>query len=171
MAHLDTDIEAVGKGSLKLMFPKSSTITVASPAVSQYEQMIRPGIFIRTDQLPPAADGSYGKFGGVTACAQVDKSFIAAKIIDAVRDGKPFGIGWKIMVKYRYGLPVPLSSGLMKRSDQFAAFGVNTDHRHAIGSVVPNPGADVAKLLIALARRRRQLEDWIRKGLAALARA
>jgi len=28
MAHFDTDIEAVGKGSLKLMFPKSSTITV-----------------------------------------------------------------------------------------------------------------------------------------------
>ena len=133
MAHFDTKVEAIGKRNLKLMLPKPSTITVASPAVGQYEQMIGVGVFDRTDHLPPVADGSHGKFGGVTACAQVDKSLIAAKIIDAVRDGNPFGIGRKIMVKHRNGLLVPLTSGLMKRSDQLAAFGINTDHRQAIG--------------------------------------
>jgi hypothetical protein len=58
------------------------------------------------------------------------------------------------MVKHRNRLLVPLSSGLMKWSDQLAAFGVNTDHRQAIGGVVLNPGADIAKLSIALAGRR-----------------
>jgi len=81
MAHLDIYTEAIGQRNLKLMLPKPSTISVASAAVGQYEQMIRLGIFDRTDHLPPAADGSHGKFGGVPACAQIDKSFIAAKII------------------------------------------------------------------------------------------
>ena len=73
-----------------------------------------------------------------------------AKIVDAVRDRNPFGIGGKIMIKHRNGLFVPLPSGLMKRPDQFAAFDVHTDYRHATGSVVLNTGADIAKLLIAL---------------------
>ena len=154
MAHFDTKLEAIGKRDLKFMFPKPGTITVASPAVGQYEQMIGVGVFDRTDHLPSIADGSRGKFGGVTACAQVDKAFIAEKIIDAIRDGNAFCVGWKIMVKHRNRLLVPLSSGLMKWSDQLAAFGVNTDHRQAIGGVVLNPGADIAKLLIALAGRR-----------------
>ncbi len=154
MAHLYTKVEAIGKSNLKLMLPKARAITVASPAVGQYEQMIGVGVFDRPDHLPPIANGGHGKFGGVTACAQVDKSLIEAKIIDAVRDGNPFCVGRKIMVKHLNGLLTPSASGLMKRSDQLAAFGVNTDHRQAMGSVVLNLGADVAKLLIALVGRR-----------------
>ena len=154
MTHLDIDTEAIGKRNLKLLLPKPGTITVAPSAVGQYEQMVGVGIFGRANCLPPTSDRGHGKFGGVTACAQVDKSLIAGKIINSVRDGDPFCIGWKIMVKHRNGLLVPLSSGLMKWSDQLAAFGINTDHRHAIGSVMFDPGADVAKLLIALTGRR-----------------
>ena len=58
------------------------------------------------------------------------------------------------MIKHCDGLPVPLSAGLLKRSDQLAAFGVNTDHRQSIIRVVFNPAVNVAKLLIALAGRR-----------------
>ena len=69
-----------------------------------------------------------------------------------------------------YGIPTPLASegkswsrtamgcwhhlwpGLMKRSNQFPAFGINTDHRKTIVRVDFYPGADIAKLLIALVR-------------------
>lgn len=125
MAHLDTKVETIG---------------------------VR--ILDRTVHFPPIADGSHGKFRGVTACAQVDKSLIAAEIVDAIRDGDPFGVGWKVMVEHRCGLLSPAASGLMKRSDQFATLGINTEHRQSMGSVVLNLGADVAKLSITQARAR-----------------
>jgi len=83
------------------------------------------GIFDRADHLPPATDGGHGKLGGVAACADVDKSLIAAKIIDAVRNGNPFGIGGKIMVKHCDGLLAPFTAWLMKRANQFPAFGIH----------------------------------------------
>ena len=138
MAHLDTKLEAIGKRDLKLMLPKPSTITVTSSAVGQNKKIVGGWIFDRTDHLPPIADGSHGKFGGVTAHAQIDKSLIAAKIIDAVRDGHAFSVGREIMVKDRSGLLAPSSSGLMKRSDQLAAFGIDADHRQPMSSVVLN---------------------------------
>jgi len=155
MTHLDTKVEAIGNWHLKLMLPKASAIPVASPAVGQYKKPLGVGVLDRTDDLPTIADGCHGKFGGVTACAKVDKSLIiAAKIIDAVRDSHPLSVGREIMVKDRHGLLTPPTAGLMKLSDQLAAFGINADHRQSVGSVVLNLAADVAKLLIALAGSR-----------------
>jgi hypothetical protein len=163
MAHLDTKIETIGKRKLELMLPKTSTIAIASPAVGRYEQVIGIGVFGRTNCLPPAADGSHGKFGGVTACAHVDESFIAANIIDAVRDGYPLAIGGKIMVKYRNWLFAPLATWLMKRSDKFPALGIHTDYWQPIGGIIFYLGANLAKLLITLTGAR-----WISQpGLKA----
>ena len=133
MTHLDTQLEAIGKSDLELMLPKPGAITVATSGVGQNEQILGVWIFDRTDLLPPNADGSHGKLGSIPACAQVDKALVATKIIDAVRDGNARSIGWKIMVKDCNGLFVPCSSGLMKRSGQLAAFGVNADHRQNKG--------------------------------------
>ena len=124
MAHFDTQFEAIGQRNLKLMFPKTSTVTVAASAVGQYEQLVGVGIFGRANCLPPTSDRGHGKFGGVTTCAQIDESFIAAKIIDAVRNSNSFCIGRKIMIKDFNRFIAPFMSGLMKRTNQFTALGV-----------------------------------------------
>ena len=52
--------------------------------------------------FPPIGDRSDGKFGSIAACAQIYKSFVTTKIIDAVRDGDSFGIGWKMPMVNKY---------------------------------------------------------------------
>ena len=69
------------------------------------------------------------------------------------RNGHALGIGRKIMIKNLDGVLTPSTAGLVKRSDQFTAFGIDTDYGQAIGGVVLNLGSDVSKLLIALTGR------------------
>ena len=150
MTNLHIKLMAVTKGNLKLMFPKARPITIATSAISQKKKMISFWVVNRSGFLPPGTDSVYSELGGIAACAHAYKPLITAKIIDAIRDGHALSIGRKIMIKNAEGGLAPSTAGLVKRSDQFTAFGIDTDYGQAMRGVVLNLGSDVSKLLIPL---------------------
>ena len=110
-------------------------------------------IMNRSSFLPPMTNSIHSELGGIPACTNANKALVAAKVVDAVRNGNTLGIGRKIMVQNPDGLLTPNSARVIKRPDQLPTFGVHTDDGKPIHCKILNLGSNVSKLLISFARR------------------
>src|SRR5690348_10076761 len=77
---------AVAQLLLQLLFPHPRTIAIAAPTIRQDEQLIRLRISRLSLLLPPAGQGSHGKFWGIGGRSHIDGASIVRQIIDPVRN-------------------------------------------------------------------------------------
>ena len=78
---------------------------------------------------PVHADGINSELGGVIAATHRNEPGIACEIVNPTGNGDALGIGREIMVVDLDRRGAPLSSGLIKTTDQLSCFGVDADRR------------------------------------------
>ena len=145
-------VESVAKILLQLLFPQSIAIAVAAATVSQNKDLLGLGIGMRTDLLPPFADGVDSELRGVAGGSHADKALIAAGIIDAIGNADSLGLGRKIVIEYLDKLLAPTPSVLVETADEFTTLGVDANNRKVLRFIGLTLLADVAELTVPLFR-------------------
>src|SRR6516164_5713996 len=90
--------------------------------------------------------GSEG--GRVMRGADADGSAVVGRVVNAVGDAHPAGIGAEVVVVHRHRRAIPFGARVLEVADHFAFLAVHTDDRKALPQeTLPQPG-NMLELLI-----------------------
>ncbi len=114
MAYCDFQIECIGDFFLKLFLKIPQAIAVTPARVSQNQQFARLPILLPAVSKPPLPDGINGKLCRVGRNAEMNKSMVAAHIIDTIRSRLAQSILWEIACIHFNRFSNPRSARVLK---------------------------------------------------------
>src|SRR5580658_1867052 len=147
--HVETRLV---REALEFQFPQPRAVAVAAASVCGEQQSRGVGIGISSHAPPPATDGLDCEFGRVVVDADVDPSFVASDVVDAVRNRLAESLVDEVVHAHRLRLArrAPLLATVGEISDEFLLLGVHGDHRLTGTLKAPRLRVDVLELLVAI---------------------
>jgi len=82
--------------------------------------------------------------------ADADRAAVVWRIVNAVGNAHPAGIGTEVVIVHQYGRAIPFGAGVFEVADQFAFLAVDADDGEALSLEARPQRADVLELLIAV---------------------
>jgi len=86
----------------------------------------------RSFAFPPSGDGMGGEGRRVVRGADADGAAVVRRVVNAVGDAHPAGIGAEVVIVYQKGRAIPLGAGVFEVADQFAFLAIDTDDGKAL---------------------------------------
>jgi len=149
VGHGDGESQLVTEKPLELVLPGAPRGGVAAAGIGQDQQVLGVGVAPVSFPTPPAGDGSDGKGGGLVTDADEHRTAVSLEIINAVGEGDALGERAKVMVVDRGGDALPLPTGILKVTDQFPLFSIDTDDGVALTAETRSQSGNVMELLVA----------------------
>src|ERR1700730_14495886 len=119
--------KGVGQLGLEFGFPGMTAATVATPGISQNEQLAGTGIASGTFLVPPMSDGMSGKGGSVMGNANDQGTAIFHNIVNPIRNSDPNGIGAEVVIIDATWDRFPTAARIFEIADELAFFTVHAD--------------------------------------------
>src|SRR5207253_4077298 len=100
-------------------FPGSAACAIAAAAISKNEQFGRVGITAATLAAPPLAKGFHREEWRVVGSAHDNHPAIGLKVVKAVRDSQPLGLGTEVVILNQDRLSAPYPTVVLELTNQF----------------------------------------------------
>src|SRR5450432_91431 len=96
------DAERVAQLSLEFRLSRPGTTTVAATGVRQNQQLGSTAMVARSLTFPPGGDGMGGEGRRVVRGADADGAAVVWRVVNAVGDAHPAGIGAEVVIVHRH---------------------------------------------------------------------
>src|ERR1700747_2002265 len=94
--------ERVAQLCLDFSLPRPGVATVAAAGVRQNQQLRSTAMAARSFAFPPSGDGMGGEGRRVVRGADADGATVVRRVVNAVGDTHPAGIGAEVVVVHRH---------------------------------------------------------------------
>lgn len=129
VADGDGQSESVAQPLLKMLLPSAGTAAIAPARIRKDQQMGFTRIRLSPVFLPPSSDGFHRELRRVRRVPHEDRSLVARKVVDPIRNRASEGILEEVVDVHSKGFPPPRRSGVLERADQLLLLGVHADDR------------------------------------------
>ena len=98
--------------------------------------------------FPPGSNGMGGEGRRIVRDADAYRAAVVRRVVNAVGDAHPAGIGAEIVIVYRNWRAIPFDAGVFEVADQFAFLAVDADDGKALTLEASAQRRNMLELLI-----------------------
>src|SRR5213593_1760371 len=137
---------------LQLEFPKPQSPAITPPTVGSDQNRSRIRRESSTFMAPPSPNGRNGKRSSVMIGSDIDKTGVAANVVNAIWISTRNLGPWKVVTANLNGVfcRKPLLASVVVIADEFFLLGIYRNHRTSLGQACFHCGIDVPKLRVAV---------------------
>src|SRR5438552_12682635 len=130
--------------------PGPGVATVAAAGVGQEQKFGSTAVAAGSFAFPPGGDGVGGEGRCVVGDADADGTAVVGRVVNAVGDTYPAGIGKEVVIVDQNGRAVPFGAGVFEVADHFAFLAIDADDGKSLALEASPSPADVLELLISM---------------------
>ena len=98
--------------------------------------------------FPPGSDGMGGEGRRIVRDADADRAAVVRRVVNAVGDAHPAGIGAEVVIVHPNGSAIPFDAGVFEVANQFAFLAIDANDRKALTLEASPQQRNMLKLLI-----------------------
>jgi hypothetical protein len=146
----DGDAEGIAYLSLKSDLPGPGSATVAAAGVGQNQEFGGAAIAMQPLPSPPGGNRMSSEGRRVVRDADADSAAVVGRVVNAIGDSYPDGIGAEVVIVYQDRRAVPFGTAVFEVADHLTLLTVDADDGEALSLKTSPERADMLELLIAV---------------------